>query len=379
MKPFKHVVLSAALTATLLYSGTAFSAPDPVAVADRLVEMMEMTGSQASYQSAVYDPSNDIVTVVEFTVRDGDGSGTFATISVQGYDETNTEGFAADDITATGFEVKDDDAQVFIGSATVKGLSIPSLNVDPDDPKSWEDVKYSSAEFSNINAIPKGSAPITVTSIKSTARYTADDGISGQGTLTIDDLSVPASIMENEARAFMDSSGYENLILDVAVDASYDAADQILDLTTLSFDAQDMGVIHFSANLGGMVDEMLRDPEQMQGLMATATLRSAALRFTNNSIFEKGLDFAAQMTGQDASQLKAQAPFVLGFGLAQINNEAFTKMVTSAVSTFLEDPNSLSVTIAPENPVPVAQIAGAAMTSPQLVPDLLSVAVEANQ
>ncbi len=379
MKPFRHVVLYAALAATIFHTGSAFSAPDPVAVADRLVEMIALTGSQASYQSAVYDASDDVVTVLNFKVSDEDGSGTFATVSVKGFDEANTAGFGAQDITATGLEMVDADTQVLVGRATVKGLSIPSLDVDADDPESWEDVTYSSAEFANINAIPKGSAPITVALVKSSADYTADDGISGRGTLTIVDLSIPASIMENEAKAFMDASGYQHLILDIAVDATYDAAGQTLDLTTMSFDAQDMGVINFSAYLGGMVDEMLRDPEQLQGLMATATLRSANLSFSNNSIFEKGLDFAARMTGQDASQLKAQAPFVLGFALAQINNADFTKMVTDAVTEFLDNPESLSITISPENPVPVAQIAGAAMSSPQVVPDLLGVAVEANQ
>lgn len=379
MNSFRHVVLSAALTAGVFHAGSAFAAPDPVAVADRLVEMIAISGSEASYESAVYNPATDVVTVLNLKISDGDGNGTVATVSVKGYDEANTEGFGADDITATGFELVDDDAQVSIGSMTVIGLSIPSLNVDADDPKSWENVKYSSAEITNINAIPKDSVPITVASVKSTATYSGDDGISGEGTLTIDDLAVPASVMEAEAKAFMDASGYESLILDIAIDAAYDAANQTLDLNEMTFDAQDMGVVNFSANLGGMVDEMLRDPEQIQGLMATATLRSANLSFSNNSIFEKGLDFAAKMSGQDASQLKAQAPFVLGFGLAQINNEAFTKMVTDAVTKFLETPNSLSVNIAPENPVPVAQIAGAAMSSPQVVPDLLSVTVEANQ
>lgn len=379
MNSFRHVVLCAALTTGVFHAGAAFSAPNPVAVADRLVEMIAISGSQASYESAAYNPANDVVTVLNFKISGDDGSGSFATVSVKGFDEANTEGFGADDITATGFEMVDDDAQVYITSMSVTGLSIPSLDVDPEDPKSWENVKYSSAELANINAIPKGSVPITVAMVKSTATYTGDDGISGEGTLTIDDLSIPASIMENEAKAFMAASGYESLILDVAIDAGYDAAGQTLDLNMLSFDAQDMGVINFSADLGGIVDEMLRDPEQIQGLMATATLRSASLSFSNNSIFEKGLDFAATMTGQDASQLKAQAPFLLGFGLAQINNQAFTKMVTEAVTKFLETPNSLTVTLAPENPVPVAQIAGAAMSSPQVVPDLLSVTVEANQ
>nr|WP_306267105.1 hypothetical protein [Pararhizobium sp. IMCC3301] len=379
MISFKHRVIGATLTAGLFVPGLAFAAPDAIAVADRLVEIMETSASDASYESAQYNAADDTVTIVNLAFTEDKDTGSFATVIIQGYDEANTGGFGADRVTASGFELVNDKAQILISELSIANLDIPSVDVDTDDPESWNQVTYTSLEFANIRAIPKGSDPITVALVKSAINYTGDDGISGNGSLSIDDLSVPAQIMEGEARAFMKASGYDSLELDITVDAAYDAIAKTLDLNTLTVDAQNMGVVNFSAQMGGIPKDLLRDSAQMQGLMATATLRGARLSFANASIFDKGLDFAAGLTGQDPAQLKAQAPFVLGFGLAQINNEAFTKMVTRAVTDFLDDPRSLTVTIAPENPVPVAQIAGAAMSSPKVVPDLLGVAVVANQ
>lgn len=378
MTIIKTGAISALIASTLFTTTAAFAAPDANAVADRLVALLSTSGAQVSYDQAVYNPADDVVMVINVKAIEDGKTATMATVSVKGYDEDNTEGFGSDMVSATGFEAEIEGGKLFVASMSISDLFIPTLDIDTEKPESWG-LTYSSAELINLNALQGDQPPVTVASVKSTANYLNDDGISGTGTLNIDDINVPASIMDAQVKAFMDASGYENLILDINLDGAYDATTQNLELSTFEIDAAEMGVINFSAQLGGIIAEMLQDPDQIQGLMATATLRGASLKFANNSIFEKGLDFAAQMTGNSADQLKSQAPFVLGLGLGQINNPAFTKMVTEAVSAFLEDPKSLAVSVAPANPVPVAQIAGAAMSSPESVPDLLAVGVVANQ
>lgn len=367
-----------ALLASTLLSTSAIAAPDANTVADRFIALLSKSGAKASYDQAIYNPSDDTVMIINVKASNGDGEAQLATVSIKGFDESNTEGFASESITATGFESKAEDGTLFIASVSIADFVIPTLDIDLEKPESWG-LKFSSAEAANITALVQNSGTIAVASVKSTAKYFNDDGVSGSGTLTIDDIKVPANIMADEAKAFMSASGYENLILDINMDATYDAASQNLELSDFTIDAADMGTLNFSAQFGGIVAELLQDHAQIQGLMATATLRGANLKFANNSIFEKGLDFAATMTGNTADQLKSQAPFVLGLGLGQINNPGFTKMVTEAVTNFLDDPKSLAITVAPENPVPVAQIAGAVMSSPQAVPDLLAVGVMANQ
>ena len=48
------------------------------------------------------------------------------------------------------------------------------------------------------------------------------------------------------------------------------------------------------------------------------------------------------------------------------------------MTTFLNDPQALSITIAPENPIAATQIMGAAMGAPQTLPKVLSLTVDAN-
>ncbi|MEP0520931.1 MAG: hypothetical protein ABJO09_11330 [Hyphomicrobiales bacterium] len=378
MTIIKAGAISALITSTLLSTTVAFAAPDANAVADRLVALLSQSGADVSYDQAVYNPADDVVMVINLKAVEDGKTASLATVSVKGYDEDNTEGFGSEMLSATGFEAEVDGGTLFVASMSISDLSIPTLELDTEKPESWQ-LKYSSAELINLNALQGDQPPVTVASVKSTANYLNDDGISGTGTLSVDDIKVPASIMDAEMKAFMDASGYENLILDVNLDGAYDATTQNLEMNNIEIKAAEMGTINFSAQFGGIVAEMLQDADQIQGLMATATLRGANLKFANDSIFEKGLDFAAQMTGNSAEQLKSQAPFVLGLGLGHINNPDFTKMVTEAVSAFLDEPKSLAVSLAPANPVPVAQIAGAAMSSPEAVPDLLAVGVVANQ
>lgn len=374
----KTGAVCALLASTLLSTSAAFAAPDANVVADRLVALLSKSGADVSYDQAVYNPADDVVMVINVKAVEDGKTATLATVSIKGYDEANTEGFGSETLSATGFEAEVTGGTLFVASMSIADLFIPTLDIDAEKPESWG-LTYSSAELSNLNAAMGGQAPVTVASVKSTASYLNNDGVSGTGTLNVDDINVPASIMDPEIKAFMDASGYENLLLDINMDGAYDAGTQNLEMNSLTIDAAEMGTFNFSAQFGGIISEMLQDADQIQGLMATATLRGANLKFANNSIFEKGLDFAAKMTGNTAEQLKSQAPFVLGLGLGQINNPAFTKMVTEAVSKFLDDPKSLAISIAPENPVPVAQIGGAAMSSPQTIPDLLAVGVVANQ
>jgi hypothetical protein len=53
--------------------------------------------------------------------------------------------------------------------------------------------------------------------------------------------------------------------------------------------------------------------------------------------------------------------------------------VADALATFLGDPQSLSIAADPADPIPFAQIMGAAMTAPQALPGLLNLSVGANR
>ena len=70
----------------------------------------------------------------------------------------------------------------------------------------------------------------------------------------------------------------------------------------------------------------------------------------------------------------AMVPIMLG----QANLGAFANEVSAAVNTYIDDPNSLTISATPEKPVPFPMIMGAAMGAPDTLPKVLGAKVTAN-
>ncbi len=116
----------------------------------------------------------------------------------------------------------------------------------------------------------------------------------------------------------------------------------------------------------------------MLGLMQRLTFNSAQIRFDDAGITKRALDYAGKQqntTGdQMAQMLKAMTPIVL----AQYNIPELQNMLSQAVNTFLDKPQSLTVDAEPANPVPLPMIMGAAMGAPNTLPKVLGLKVSAN-
>ncbi len=81
--------------------------------------------------------------------------------------------------------------------------------------------------------------------------------------------------------------------------------------------------------------------------------------------------------GTTGDQLAQSAPMFLGMGLSQLQMPELTQMVTAAVSGFLQNPGTLTISIAPAEPVSVAAIAALSQSDPKALPDLLNLSVTA--
>lgn len=116
----------------------------------------------------------------------------------------------------------------------------------------------------------------------------------------------------------------------------------------------------------------------MLGLMQQLTLNSAEITFKDASITKRALDYAGASQGvsgvQMANTLKGLTPIML----AQLNIPELQAAVSAAVSSYLDDPKSFTVTAAPAKPVPFPMIVGAAMGAPNTIPSVIGLKVSAN-
>ena len=86
----------------------------------------------------------------------------------------------------------------------------------------------------------------------------------------------------------------------------------------------------------------------------------------------------AQQAGMKRADIVTQFTGALPLLLNFIGNEAFQGKIAAAVTTFLNDPKSITVTAAPSAPVGFDAIFAAVGDAPQTVPDLVGADISAN-
>ncbi|MEP3275890.1 MAG: hypothetical protein ABJN26_20455 [Stappiaceae bacterium] len=194
------------------------------------------------------------------------------------------------------------------------------------------------------------------------------------------DIKIPVEALDDsEAEAFFAQMGLKSLNLSESLKLFWDEQTQELVLDNLVVDVQKLGRVEANFRLSGVPKAVFEDPERQAPLaLATMAFNSAEITFKDagvvNAAIAKGAkdagvaeaDFIKLMIAQVSAQLTA------------LGNQDFANMVTGAAETFLINPENLTVSLKPENAIPVAQILGSAAT-PQIIPTLLNAKVVANQ
>lgn len=117
----------------------------------------------------------------------------------------------------------------------------------------------------------------------------------------------------------------------------------------------------------------------MLGLLQQLTFNGASVRFTDDSLTNKILEYVAKQQGMSPKDVANQAKAIVPFGMAQLNNPELTAQVTAAVSTYLDNPKSIEIAARPSSPVPFALIMAGAMSNPADLTKTLGVSVRANE
>ena len=141
---------------------------------------------------------------------------------------------------------------------------------------------------------------------------------------------------------------------------------------------QDGGALSITGVLGKVpAPSTLNDPDA-QAKAAEMELHNVEIHFEDSSLTGRILDLLAEQQGITREEYATQISGAMPFLLAALNNPEFQNEVSTAVGAFLQDPQSLTITIAPESPVTGAEIAGLAGTAPESIPDRLNASITAN-
>lgn len=310
-------------------------------------------------------------------------------------------------ITLTGIAEEGD-------AITVETLTMDSHSLSQDG----IDVAVEGVEVNNLSLPPEGSDEISFYERAEIGSLTVSTG--GNQVFALSDLSVEATPPEGDAplqfsgsadsftadltaiedpatQQVLQELGYQTLTGSFEMAGSWNPADGRTTLSQYDLTVENAGTIGISLDIAGYTLEFqkaLRETQArmeaapqgqdsaagmaMLGLMQQLTFHGATIRFEDETLTAKVLDYFAKQQGAQPADIANQAKALLPFLLAQLNNPEFAAQVTAAASAFLDAPESLTIKAMPAEPVPFALLVATAMSSPQALPEQLGVTVSAN-
>ena len=132
----------------------------------------------------------------------------------------------------------------------------------------------------------------------------------------------------------------------------------------------ELGGLNLSADLSGI--------EKPATLLQTAMLTHAVLRYADASLADRAIKLAAARTGADPAQFRQKISLVLPALAAQFGTGPVVATGTKAIVAFLADPHSLTIELAPPQPVALAGLAADRLLPLEQILTKFGVTVTAN-
>lgn len=375
---FRSAVFALTLGSGLALAGAA-AAADARKIADDIVNLINAGGeATASYDDAT--ESGGTVTISNFKVAGTggeDNSAEIGQIIIGNAVDRAGGGFTADSLTFGNGKLTGDGNNISWAAAQFSGVTLPTAAELQGTPSF---VPFTSFSISGLTIDGEDmDQPMSVDEFEVTVGNITD-GVPHEGIVTLTGIEVPMEALgDADQQAIFSAMGYDGFTVNLIASGGYASATDTITLQTFTIDIEEVGKVVLSGVFSGVPLSKLQSEEGIQEVLATAKIDSATFRFENTGIVDKFLEMQATQMGTTREDLVNQFSAAMPMMLNMIGNPAFQDKLATAVATFLQDPQSLTLTAAPGSPVPVMQIIGVSQSAPETLPDVLAVGVTANQ
>ncbi|TAU81182.1 hypothetical protein [Rhizobium leguminosarum] len=394
MKHIRNLHLMMASTAFLTLTGPAL-ALDGADMMKKLNAATSAGGTVITFEKAEADGDTVTATGVQVgssslpgdTLKIGD-------LTFEGVEEIEGGGYHAKTVSFPDIDISQEAERFSANEIQITGLTIPA-NATGD---TLNDILlYETVSTGPIALNIKGKDVFAIESIESNLER-QDGGFSYDANVA--GLKADLSQVEDaNAKEAIEKLGLTTLDGAVTMKGIWEIESGKVAVDEYAFDFKNVGRLNFAVDFSGYtlgfiksLQEAVKTAEAnpnkeeanqavglaMLGLMQQLTINSASIRFDDASITKKALDYAGSQQGVTGDQLAQSLKGLVPMMMAQLNMPELQNQVTAAVTTYLDGPKSLTISAAPEKPVPVPMIIGAAMGAPNTIPSVLGVKVTAN-
>ena len=324
--------------------------------------------------------------LMEFRDMEGSSEDFFGSLASVGLAGLSSDGIES--IYYRGFEVRDGsgDVEVKLGDFTISNFLFPSLAalINLEQAQEEGDIETMLAAIPKIGGISIADLLVNVPFLAELslgrAAIESSDYIGPIPTRigsVIDNLRLPTWMLDEDSAEVMASLGYDEIASSSNLELVWQEDEQTIALRSESV-LVDGGRMSLSATVGGIPREALENPMSLMFLAFAMTLNEATLEFEDDSLTERALALFAEDQGTDVTTMRAQALGIIPFIAAPLQRPEFLTALTTAASSFLDEPGTLRLTMVPDAPVPfMALMEAADGDDPGLLIDLLNVQISA--
>jgi hypothetical protein len=212
----------------------------------------------------------------------------------------------------------------------------------------------------------------------------------GKFDATVLNFAVPAqAIAAIDPTGEIKKLGYTDLSFDFGGAGNIDIGKDVIGFDADVFvKGRDAGTIKFGISAANvpvavyaeLANPTTKDPDfnKLMPQLMGVTLNKLQVRFEDASLTKRLLPLLAAAQGMDEATFVASAGAMLQITLAQLKNQPFISSVSSAVTTFLKDPKSITLSVLPPSPVQVQQLMTIDAANPGAAITTLGISVTAN-
>lgn len=370
-------------------------AQDTAAVADRVKALLAGQGVEIAWSGISGDASRMVLEGVSLKPVAEKEALPIGNVTLEGVTEANG-GYTVETVSTTQFSKTEDGITLDISPLILHNVSLAAEGAT--DPFAGL-MMYNSAEIANVSVKVGDKTAFTLDNFSAEITPPADGKameFSGGAEKFAGDLSL---IQDPQSKAVIDALGYQNITGSMEIEGSWQPSDGKMEFSQYDITVDNAGTFGMTFDIGGYTMEFVKSLQDMQkkmaeqpadadksaqglamlGLMQQLTFNGASIRFDDDSLTNKVLDYVGKQQGMSGKDIANQAKAIVPFGMAQLNNPELTAQVTAAVGKFLDDPQSIEVSAEPASPVPFALIMAGAMSNPLDLPKTLGVSVTANE
>jgi hypothetical protein len=377
-------------------SGYSF-AQDINAVGERLKAVLEQQGMKINWTSATGDASEMVLEGVTLNMAGTPQALAVGKVTLSDITEENG-GYKIGSLTMPDYNVVEGDTTIAANGIEIAGLELGAPG--STDPLA-NLMLYETADLDSFSVTVAGKQAFSLKGAHAEITKPTDTepmtfAVNTEGFTA--DLS---DVKDAQAQAVINEMGYQTLSGNIALEGTWNMKDGRAALTTYDVTVDKAGTLGMTFDLGGYTPDFLKQLQDMQkkmaeqpagadnsaqglamlGMMQQLTFHAASIRFDDDSLTGKVLDYVAKQQGMKAADIANQVKALAPIMLAQVGlDQATMKNVSDAVNTYLTEPKSLEINAAPAQPVPFAMIAAGAMSpTPTDLIKTLAVTITANQ